>query len=124
MNMKTNISIVFAAALLASATQAHANPADYYECGDMIAVEGKSTNVEGSADVKKYNGHVPENLAELRAISGWQSAVADHCPEFSAIWRRATEKSITCDAGAGHVTCTATAIPREKILSKLFGTRH
>jgi hypothetical protein len=121
MNMKSNISIVFAAAVLASVTQANANPADYYECGDMIAVEGQSTGVEGSADFKKYNGHVPENLAELRAISGWQSAVADHCPEFSAIWRRAEEKSINCDAGVGHVTCTATAIPAQKILTKLFG---
>ncbi len=119
--MKTIFSIVFAAALLAPVTQVNANPADFYECGDMISVEGKSSNVEGSADFKKYNGRVPENLAELRAISSWQSAIADHCPEFSAVWRRAEEKSITCDAGAGHQICTATAIPRQKILSRILG---
>ena len=114
-------SIAVAVAVLAPLTQAAANPADYYECGDMIAVQGQSTNVDGSADFKKYNGHVPKNLAELRAISGWQSAVADHCPQYSAVWRRAEEKSITCDAGEGRQICTATAVPRQKILSKLFG---
>jgi hypothetical protein len=122
MGLLTMIKIfqsVLAAACFFSAAPAIANPADYYECGDMISVTGTSTQVEGSGDFKKYNGHVPADLAKLRAISGWQGAVADHCPEYSAVWRRATEKSITCDASAGHQHCTATGIPRRKILSWL-----
>ena len=117
MKMKRIFSSVFAAAILASTLPAAAGPADDYECGDMIAVTGTSTHVEGSDDFKKYNGRVPADLAKLRAISGWQGAVADHCPQYSAVWHRATEKSITCEASAGHEHCTATAIPRRKILS-------
>jgi hypothetical protein len=117
-------SVLAAACLLSavpvSSVPAHANPADFYECGDMISVTGTSAEVEGSDDFKKYNGHVPADLAKLRAISGWQGAVADHCPEYSAVWRRATEKSIECDASSGHQHCTATAIPRRKILSWLL----
>jgi hypothetical protein len=116
--MKPIFATTLAAALLMS-SQVKAGPGDYYECGDMLSVEGTSSNVEGSDDFKKYNGHPPADLAKLRAISTWQGIIAEQCPHDSAIWRRAKEKSVECEGSAGHEHCTATAIPGRKILSWL-----
>ena len=97
-----------------------ANAASGTACDAIISAEGRATHVEGSADFEKYNGHPPADLAQRRAISAWQSRVADLCPGYSAVWRRATNANVDCDAGMGHENCTASGQPRRKILSWLL----
>jgi hypothetical protein len=97
-----------------------ANAASPLACNAAIEAEGTATRVEGSDDFQKYNGHVPGDLARLRAISAWQGRVADLCPGYSAVWRRATNANVECDSGMGHDTCTATGTPRRKVLSWLL----
>jgi hypothetical protein len=112
--MKPMFAAALAAALLVPATAAKAaNSA----CGVALSAEGKSTRVEGSDDYNHYNGHVPADLARLRAISAWQGRVADSCPGYSAVWRRAFNARVDCDSGMGHDYCTATATPRRKLFS-------
>jgi hypothetical protein len=63
--MKPMFAAVFAAALVVPVAANAAGSA----CGVALSAEGKSTHVEGSDDYKHYNGHVPANVARLRAIS-------------------------------------------------------
>lgn len=115
---------IFSTALIAgfliAGCAAPASAASGSACDTIISAEGRSSHIEGSADFEKYNGHVPANLAQLRAISAWQSHVADICPGYSAVWRRANNAHVDCDAGMGHENCLATAQPRRKILSWLL----
>jgi hypothetical protein len=112
--MKPMFAAALAAAFLVpAATAKAANSA----CGVALSAEGKSTRVEGSDDYKHYNGHIPADLAQLRAISAWQGRVADTCPGYSAVWRRAFNARVDCDSGMGHDYCTATATPRRKLFS-------
>ncbi len=110
-------SKIVAAGVLAASLSTSAHAASGTACDAILSAEGRATRVEGSADFEKYNGHVPGNLAQLRAISAWQSSVADHCPGYSANWRRATNTNIDCDAGMGHDNCMASAQPRRKFFT-------
>ena len=110
-------SKLVAAGVLAASLSASANAASGTACDAILSAGGRATRVEGSADFEKYNGHVPDNLAHLRAISAWQSRVADLCPGYSANWRRATNTNVDCDAGMGHENCLASAQPRRKFFS-------
>ena len=67
---------------LIAAVSSSANAASGTACDRIVSAEGRATNVEGSDDFKKYNGHVPANLARLRAISAWQGRVADQFPRL------------------------------------------
>ena len=114
--MNRILSAALATSLLIASLPFGANAAND-PCGRALSAEGRATRVEGSSDFKRYNGHVPADLARLRAISAWQGRVADLCPRYSAIWRRAVNAHVDCDAGMGHDTCIATATPRRKLLS-------
>lgn len=81
-------------------------------CRTIITGTGRSSNVDGSADFAKYHGKVPARLAERRAIANWQFEVKHHCAGASSWWWRARQKSVDCEGSAGHVDCTARAIPR------------
>ena len=119
--MTTNFATAGLAGLMlvAMAVSVSANAADG-NCGGSITAEGRATRVGGSDDFERYNGHVPADLASRRAISAWQSYVADHCPGYSAVWRRALVKDVECDSGMGHENCTAIASPRRKLFSWLL----
>ena len=114
--MKQIFAAALASSLLIASLPFAATAADD-ACGQALSAEGRATRVEGSSDFNKYNGHVPADLARLRAISAWQGRVADLCPRSSAVWRRALNARVDCDAGMGHDTCIATAAPRRKLLS-------
>ena len=114
--MKPILIAALSASLLLPGTWAMAQSVDV-NCATIIAGEGTASRVEGSADYKTYRGKVPANLAKTRAIRNWQAAVGKHCRGYSTYWWRAKSKSINCDAGMGKDYCTATAIPRRKILN-------
>jgi hypothetical protein len=105
------------AGLLMASLNGPANAASGAACDAIISAQGRATRVEGSDDFIRFNRHVPADLAQRRAISAWQSYVADHCPGYSAIWRRATNTHVDCDSGMGHDDCMATGQPRRKLFS-------
>ncbi len=55
--------------------------------------------------------HVREWRAKSSAIEVWKSKVTRLYGERFARWRMATEKQVSCDAGAGSVYCTVGARP-------------
>lgn len=55
--------------------------------------------------------HVREWRAKSSAIDAWKSKVTHLYGERFARWRMATEKQVSCDAGAGSVYCTVSARP-------------
>lgn len=113
------LSSLAAAAALIAALPLSAEAAKS-ACGGVVSAEGRATRVEGSDDFRRFNGHVPADLARLRAISAWQGKIADTCPRHSAIWRRALNPSVDCDAGMSKDWCIATASPRRKLFSRFL----
>ena len=86
-------------------------------CNTIISAEGKSIHVEGSDDFEKYQGRVPPDLAQRRAIAAWQSKVASACPAYSVRWWRSVARTIDCQSGMGKSICKVSAAPAPKLFS-------
>jgi hypothetical protein len=108
--------LALALALSVLAPAVHASEAAT-ACNTIISAEGKSTFVEGSDDFETYNGRVPPDLAQRRAIAAWQSKVASACPSYSVRWWRSVARKIDCDSGMGKSICTVSAAPAPKLFS-------
>lgn len=60
-------------------------------------------------------GNLPNFVKEFRArreaVRDWQRKVSFRFGASVANWSLARDKSVRCDAGAGRVTCTVSALP-------------
>jgi hypothetical protein len=59
--------------------------------------------------------HVREWRAKRSAIEAWKFKVSNLYGERFARWRMATEKQVSCNAGAGSVHCTVSARPERGV---------
>lgn len=52
-----------------------------------------------------------ESLARAYATGDWENKVHKSLPRCNYFWHMARDKSVTCDAGMGHVECRASGEP-------------
>ena len=113
-------SLIFAASAAKAGDTGGDNEPFDVNCRVAISAEGATSNVDGSADWKKYKGQIPQGLAKRRAIDNWEAIVSTNCPQYSARWWRSRSKDVSCEGAAGHEYCTATATPARKLLGFLM----